>query len=58
MERVFTVTTDGRAVLHLVKVGGAHDNRLEILAGLTPGDRIILDSPASLRDGQSVEEGR
>ena len=53
MERVF-VAAEGRAVLRLVKTGRATAGRTEILAGLNPGEQVILAPPAALRDGQLV----
>lgn len=57
IERVFTVE-DGRADLRLVKSGAAHGDRREILSGLNAGDRIIVNPPAGLTDGQPVETRR
>jgi RND family efflux transporter MFP subunit len=54
MERVF-VAGEGRAVLRLVKTGAARGDRIEILAGLSDGDRIIVNPPTGLREGQPLE---
>ena len=53
MERVFVVT-DGQATLRLVKTGAHAGDRVQILAGLDAGETIVLDVPATLRDGQTV----
>ena len=53
MERVFVVE-ENRALLRLVKTGRAQDGRIEILSGLRAGERLVLDPPATLRDGQPV----
>lgn len=53
MERVF-VAKDGRALLRLVKTGRMRGARTEILAGLEPGEQVILAPPAALRDGQNI----
>jgi RND family efflux transporter MFP subunit len=37
-----------------VKVGGRHGDRLEVLAGLHAGDRVVVDGPAELADGDRV----
>jgi multidrug efflux system membrane fusion protein len=55
MERVFALGENNRAALRLVKTGGRLNDRVEILAGLSAGDRIIVSPPAGLRDGQPVE---
>jgi membrane fusion protein, multidrug efflux system len=44
-----------RAVLRLVKTGAARGDRVEILSGLAEGDRLVLNPPAGLREGQSLE---
>ena len=53
MERVFVVSA-GRASLRLVRAGQPRGDRLEILAGLQPGETVILAPPGGLRDGQPV----
>lgn len=59
IERVFTVADDHRAVLRLVKTAGARqDGRVEILAGLVAGDRVVVSPPPQLREGQRVEVRR
>ena len=54
MERVFVVTSEGRAQLRLVKTATHSSALTRILAGLTAGETIILNPAAILRDGQSV----
>ncbi len=53
MERVFVVA-EGRASLRLVRIGRIQDGSAVVLAGLTPGEQVVLDPPASLRDGQPL----
>jgi multidrug efflux pump subunit AcrA (membrane-fusion protein) len=43
-----------RARLRLVTLGESHDNRREILSGLTPGEKIIVAPPPLLSDGHRV----
>jgi RND family efflux transporter MFP subunit len=54
MERVFVVGSGG-AVLRLVKTGAIRGDRVEILSGISDGERVVLDPPAGLREGQRVE---
>ena len=54
MERVFVVSTDGRAQLRLVKSGDTIGDRVAILSGLTAGETVVLAPAATLRDGQPV----
>jgi len=55
MQRVFVAGADNRAVLRLVKTGSVHDGRVEILSGLDDGERVVVDPPAGLREGQRLE---
>lgn len=59
MERVWVAakSADGGHVarLRLVKTTGAKGARAEILAGLSAGERVILNPPAGLRDGARLE---
>jgi len=55
MERVFVVGAGNRAGLRLVKTGAMRGNRLEILAGLDDGERVVLTPSAALREGQPLE---
>ena len=53
MERVFVIEQD-HAILRLVKTGRSAAGRMEILAGLTAGEIVVLAPPAALREGQAV----
>jgi RND family efflux transporter MFP subunit len=55
MERVFVTGADGRTALRLVKTGATRNDRVEILAGLDAGERVVVEPPAGLREGQPVE---
>lgn len=58
MERLFVVE-NGYAVLRLVKTAPlAGGDSVVILSGINAGDTIVLDPPASLRDGQRLEIAR
>ncbi len=48
------VIADGRAALRWLRFGEPEGDQLPVLAGLTPGERVIA-GPAGLRDGQRVE---
>ncbi|HME12080.1 MAG TPA: efflux RND transporter periplasmic adaptor subunit [Candidatus Acidoferrum sp.] len=51
---VFLVKND-HAERRAVKVGGTRGSDTEILAGLAPGDTVIVKPSATLKDGQAVE---
>jgi RND family efflux transporter MFP subunit len=37
-----------------VKTGGTDGDRIEVLAGVSSGDRVVLSPPAELRDGMKI----
>ena len=55
MERAFVAGSDNRAVLRLVKTGARQGDRIEILAGLDDGERVVVPAPIGLREGQPLE---
>lgn len=55
LERVFVVGSDNRAILRLVKTGAVRGDVVEILSGVAAGERLVLNPPADLREGQPVE---
>ena len=54
MERVFIVE-NGRAVLRLIRTGEQFGDDIEILSGLSGGEKLVLTAPAGLREGQPLE---
>jgi len=51
LERVFIVE-EGQIELQLIRSGLTRDGDLQVLAGLRPGDRVVLNPSPDLRDGQ------
>ncbi len=55
MDIIFTVEgTAKTARMRLVKTGVAHDGEIEILAGLEPGEVIVVSEITKLQDGQPL----
>ncbi len=54
LERVF-VEQEKRAVLRLIKTGATKGGSIEILSGVSEGERLIENPPGSLREGQALE---
>jgi RND family efflux transporter MFP subunit len=50
---VFLVNGD-HVERHAVKVGATNGAQMQILAGLTPGDTVVVGGPGALRDGEAV----
>jgi membrane fusion protein, multidrug efflux system len=53
---VFTVASDGRATLQPISAGTAAGDRVEVLAGVREGDRVVLNPPAALSDRARIVE--
>ncbi|HKI46445.1 MAG TPA: efflux RND transporter periplasmic adaptor subunit [Balneolales bacterium] len=51
---VYVVDDNGQAVLRWVRTGKSYGDRVEILAGLNPGDRLVTHYTGRLLDGQEV----
>jgi RND family efflux transporter MFP subunit len=54
MEVVF-VSTNSRAQLRLVKTGRQVGEEIELVSGVNPGERVVIEGANSLRDGQPLE---
>ncbi len=50
------VVESSRARLRWVRTGALSGDQIEVLSGLAPGDRFVVEPPAGLVDGASVEE--
>lgn len=55
LESVFVVSGEGRAVLRLVKCGAQSGDSVEILSGLSVGERVVSAPPTGLREGRRLE---
>jgi RND family efflux transporter MFP subunit len=51
---VFVVSAAGDAERRAVKVGGTDGDRVEVLAALRAGERVIVSPPSTLADGAKV----
>jgi membrane fusion protein, multidrug efflux system len=52
--RVAVVGADGKVQLRPINIGRDYGATLEVLGGVSPADRIIINPPDSLEDGQPV----
>jgi RND family efflux transporter MFP subunit len=57
LETVFVIDS-GAAQLRLVRTGRERDGMVEISAGLSGGEKVVLGAAQDLVDGQRVEEAR
>jgi multidrug efflux system membrane fusion protein len=55
LERVFVVDQANVARMRLVTTGKAYGDRVEILSGLDPGERVVVDGAERVTDGERVE---
>jgi multidrug efflux system membrane fusion protein len=51
---VYLINADSTVSVRPVKLGVTDGNRVEVLSGLQPGDRIVIDGADKLRDGAKV----
>jgi RND family efflux transporter MFP subunit len=52
---ILFVAADGKAQMRLVRAGKETSQGLEILAGLAPGEVVVVEGSANLRDGQPLQ---
>ena len=53
-EKIVLLVKGDHVERHAVKVGTANGAQTQILAGLTPGDTVVVGGPADLKDGETV----
>jgi RND family efflux transporter MFP subunit len=51
---VFVITPDGRAERRAIRVGAEDGDRVEVLSGVSPAERVVVMPPADLADGTKV----
>jgi len=54
--QVFVVDASSRAHLRLIKTGRSYGDRMEVLSGINPGDRIVVEGAERVTDGSRIEE--
>jgi len=52
--QIVFVAGDGTVERRAVRLGNAKDDRLEILSGVSAGERVVVDPPGALRDGTQI----
>ena len=53
---VVYVVHDGRVERRAVKLGAEDGGQVEVASGITPGERVVVEGPATLADGTRVKE--
>jgi RND family efflux transporter MFP subunit len=56
LELVYVASSDSSARLRLVRTGRRFPTTYEILAGLSAGEKVVVSDPATLSDGDRIEE--
>ena len=51
---VYTIVDGDRALLRWIRTGVMHDDRVEVLSGLQPGERYVTHAADRLRDGHPI----
>ena len=52
---ILFVAADGKAQMRLVRAGKQTAQGIEILAGLAPGEAVVIEGAGNLRDGQPLQ---
>ena len=52
---ILFVAADGKAQMRLVRTGKETAQGIEILAGLAPGEEVVVEGAGNLRDGQPLQ---
>ncbi|MGQ9368199.1 efflux RND transporter periplasmic adaptor subunit [Azospirillum sp. ST 5-10] len=52
---VFVVDGDGRAQRRAVEIGQRETGRVEIVSGVAPGERVVIEGAAKLSDGDRLD---
>lgn len=55
LDLVYVVNAESRAMLRLIRIGRQFPDRLEILAGLREGERVVIEGQRDISDGDLVE---
>ena len=55
-EDVVFIVREGRAQRRTVTLGGTSGEQRQVLEGVSPGEAVIVDAPADLKDGTAVKE--
>jgi HlyD family secretion protein len=53
-EKIVFLVKGDRVERHAVKVGTTNGTQTQVLAGLAPGDTVVVGGPADMRDGEAV----
>ncbi|THD60283.1 MAG: efflux RND transporter periplasmic adaptor subunit [Bradyrhizobium sp.] len=51
---VYLINTDSTVSVRPVRLGVTDGNRVEVLSGIAPGDRVVIDGADKLRDGAKI----
>jgi len=58
LDGIYVASKNSEALLRWIKTGRREDNRVEVLAGLVPGEQLIVESDGRLYDGCKIEVTR
>jgi multidrug efflux pump subunit AcrA (membrane-fusion protein) len=54
-QSVVFVAAGDRVERRAIKTGGEDGGQVDVLSGLRPGERVVLDAPATMKDGDRIE---
>jgi RND family efflux transporter MFP subunit len=54
-QKIVFLVKDSHVERHAIKVGNTQGSQAQVLAGVTAGDRVVVQGPTDLKDGETVE---
>lgn len=54
-QSIVFVAADDRVERRAVRTGGEDGGQVDVLSGLRPGERVVLDAPATMKDGDRIK---
>ena len=54
-QSIVFVVKDDRLERRAVRTGDASGDRVEVLSGVSAGERVVVDGPQTLKDGDKVK---
>jgi multidrug efflux pump subunit AcrA (membrane-fusion protein) len=58
LEFALVLRSDNRAERRLIRTGPLHNGYFEVLAGLTPNERVVTSNPQQIEEGRLLEAVR
>jgi multidrug efflux pump subunit AcrA (membrane-fusion protein) len=54
-QSIVFIAAGDRVERRAIRTGGEDGGQVDVLSGLRPGERVVLDAPATMKDGDRIE---